>query len=300
MISTSKVAQKSYGTEKRFLCPPPSITLIGAHWWARVGQPEDRSDVLRPPMIQIQISSNLAHGGLAATSIPPGSIEWTTLSGLCWNETTMKEPTLDMAADGNDDNIKDYKDSHLSESMATGCETARSIRMNEPIVSGRCVSKNMYISDIDKKRKTVEMLVRLQLANGLDLGVFKSKDIKVISKPSKKRQSLKNMELCVHHGSTVALFNRIRSQTVSTRYLGISTMDGSSVCYGNQQQATWTFNNKHKEIKNVCFSAKTDSWDSFLVWIVDGSRIMMGDQKNSEMENDDRHLSWPPPPAMAM
>jgi hypothetical protein len=52
----------------------------------------------------------------------------------------------------------------------------------------------MYISDSDDKQKTVEMLVRLQLANGLDLGVFKSKDIKVISKPSKKRQSLKNME----------------------------------------------------------------------------------------------------------
>lgn len=61
-------------------------------------------------------------------------------------------------------------------------------------ISGRCVSKQLYINDADEKRKRVEVLAKIQLGNGLQLGTFPSKGIKVISKPSKKRQSIKNME----------------------------------------------------------------------------------------------------------
>lgn len=65
---------------------------------------------------------------------------------------------------------------------------------SDPVVSGKCVSKQLYINDADEKRKRVECLVKIQLANGFNLGTLASKGIKVISKPSKKRQSVKNME----------------------------------------------------------------------------------------------------------
>jgi hypothetical protein len=64
----------------------------------------------------------------------------------------------------------------------------------ETSISGKCVSKQLHINDADEKRRRVEVLAKIQLGNGLHLGTLASKGIKVISKPSKKRQSLKNME----------------------------------------------------------------------------------------------------------
>ncbi|SPO26037.1 related to J kappa-recombination signal binding protein [Ustilago trichophora] len=81
---------------------------------------------------------------------------------------------------------------------------------SEMAISGRCIGKQLYISDVDEKRRHVEASFPYL------------RPIKVISKPSKKRQSSRNTELCVNHGSVISLFHRLRSQTVSTRYLCVS------------------------------------------------------------------------------
>jgi len=62
---------------------------------------------------------------------------------------------------------------------------------------GRCVGKQLFISDVDDKKKKVEALVKVTAPDDESehvLGVFPSRPIKVISKPSKKRQSAKNLE----------------------------------------------------------------------------------------------------------
>lgn len=64
---------------------------------------------------------------------------------------------------------------------------------------GRCVGKQLFISDVDEKKKKVEALVKIMAPASDDepervIGVFPSRPIKVISKPSKKRQSAKNLE----------------------------------------------------------------------------------------------------------
>ncbi|KAI8889351.1 beta-trefoil [Backusella circina FSU 941] len=263
MVLTSKVAQKSYGTEKRFLCPPPTTMLKGTNWWTSNGsdkpnltEPKKSNaffhsppHLLHPPKLTIHISGEAIQ--------QTGSLEWQSANG-------------------------------------TLIEGASSISANlNNAISGRCVSKQLYINDADEKRKRVEVLAKIQLGNGVPLGTFPSKGIKVISKPSKKRQSVKNMELCIHHGTTISLFNRIRSQTVSTKYLGVS--NGSQNNASNNGQP-----NKPSPNNGTCFVARTGSWDPFVIWIVDTSRSPDTTNIPRPNQHHPNNPNFPPPPAIAL
>uniref|UniRef100_A0A3Q3XIN7 Uncharacterized protein n=1 Tax=Mola mola TaxID=94237 RepID=A0A3Q3XIN7_MOLML len=137
-ILHAKVAQKSYGSEKRFFCPPPCVYISG-HGWRVIDVMEEE-----------------------------------------------------------------------------GCVWHHSVGLPQMFAC----SKSLFISDQDK-RKHFCLLLQLFLGNRQEVGSFHSRMIKVISKPSQKRQSMKNADLCISASSRVALFNRLRSQTVSTRYLSV-------------------------------------------------------------------------------
>lgn len=264
LLMTSKVAQKSYGTEKRFLCPPPTVILLGNNWWASAGV-----SILSPPRLSISISGENA--------VQVGSLEWFNRNG----DTV--EP---------DSNV------------------------NDVAVAGKSVAKQLFINDADEKRKRVEVLVKVQLASATgaapnpmtdikSLGQFGSRGIKVISKPSKKRQSVKNMELCIHHGTAISLFNRIRSQTVSTKYLGVST---SSTALTGFTTSTWmpppqSLTASNQSQGNTCFVARTGSWDPFIIWIVD-TRLQSGatdiEGKPPLANVGSPSIGCPPPPAVAL
>uniref|UniRef100_A0A8C5GIS5 Recombination signal binding protein for immunoglobulin kappa J region b n=1 Tax=Gouania willdenowi TaxID=441366 RepID=A0A8C5GIS5_GOUWI len=190
MILHAKVAQKSYGNEKRFFCPPPCVYLMGSGWKKKKEQMERDgcSEQESQPCAFIGIGNsdqemqqlNL-EGKVRMVEIWAGPV------------THAVHPFL----------IKPFLCFHLP-----------------PHLQNYCTAKTLYISDSDK-RKHFMLSVKMFYGNSTDIGVFLSKRIKVISKPSKKKQSLKNADLCIASGTKVALFNRLRSQTVSTRYLHV-------------------------------------------------------------------------------
>ncbi|XP_055077951.1 recombining binding protein suppressor of hairless-like protein isoform X2 [Periophthalmus magnuspinnatus] len=163
-ILHAKVAQKSYGNEKRFFCPPPCVYISGPGW-------------------------RLMQDNLKASGF--GDSVYQVRGYMC----------LDCSSQSQSDAFKLVFDEQPDSRQLFAC------------------AKSLYISDQDK-RKHFRLLLRLFLGRQ-EVGSFHSRLIKVISKPSQKRQSMKNADLCISSCSRVALFNRLRSQTVSTRYLSV-------------------------------------------------------------------------------
>ncbi|XP_032882493.1 recombining binding protein suppressor of hairless isoform X3 [Amblyraja radiata] len=156
LILHAKVAQKSYGNEKRFFCPPPCVYLMGSGW-------KKKKDQMERDGCNEQESQPCAFIGIGNS------------------DQEMQQLNLEG---------KNY-----------------------------CTAKTLYISDSDK-RKHFMLSVKMFYGNSDDIGVFHSKRIKVISKPSKKKQSLKNADLddeesegeeftvrdgYIHYGQTVKL-----------------------------------------------------------------------------------------------
>lgn len=188
LVLNAKVAQKSYGNEKRFFCPPPCVYLFGEIW-------KEKPTAQEKKFLPLQKVDNF--------DIQEAQSHICTFIGIGNSERELQPLLFD------------------SKNFAA--------------------AKTMFISDSDK-RKHFKILLRAYYRNGHEIGSFLTNNIKVISKPSKKKQSVKNSDLCIASATKVALFNRLRSQTVSTRYLYCE--DG-------------------------IFYASAQKWGSFYIYLVD-------------------------------
>lgn len=172
----------------RFLCPPPTIIFVGSSWWKNPSPEESlRGDMTycgekyAPPLASISISGE-------SSDEESGRIEWHSLSGAMVGQTGGPRSIVHIISKGKNTSAVSVK------TKVSSNDNWYQNSKNEILGGGRCVLKRLFINDTDERRKRVECLVKIQLENGLMLGTLPSKPIKVISKPSKKRQSVKNME----------------------------------------------------------------------------------------------------------
>lgn len=294
IVMSTTVGQNSYGTERRFLVPPPSALILGCSWWthlpdaytAQTQRPRQITNhsatQLLPPSIKIALSHDLR-------SSNDVSLEWTTISGASADKIGTAE---------------DFP------------------------VAGRVVAKQLFIPDLTKalkkaksnsalagsaraesdideaisKKDSVQAAVKL-FSPGLGpeadrlIGTFMSKPIKVISKPSKKLQnSSRKLNSYVTHGCTVALFNRLRSQTVSTRFLCVSSV-AASFPQWDWQSMTGQEEKPFVQDQQSSFIARTMAWDSFVMYAVDPSKSAHSDDDNNQPAPQP---GFPQPPANAL
>lgn len=284
----------TYNESCRFLCPPPTVILSGSTWWSASNNEGGGGKVL-PPILKVVMSTE-------TSEIQEGQVDWYSTSGALVGQTGFPppppppSPALHVAQQPS--SCLSGRNSHgrirASFDRSTISTTDRDwyrIPKGDPLVGGKCVLKQLYVNDVEEgRRKQVECLARIHLADGTMVGTLASRSIKVISKPSKKRHNSANLDCkqdvyylmacvdifttlaCIRHGTLVSLFNRIRSQTVSTKYLGVS----ASPCQSNSSATTLPFiypgqchGDQPPPSKDKCFSARTGSWEPFVIWLVD-------------------------------
>ncbi|KAJ1653054.1 hypothetical protein IWQ61_006746 [Dispira simplex] len=186
------VAQKSYGSEKRFLCPPPMIMLRGT----RKGVPVPLSAQDLP--FTSELSMTVVNDRGADTHVQSTIALDSSGVGIC---------------------------KHLHVSNMAKSKFFK-LRLDLP-------KRDRHV---DPSRSSQYAAIASSLPSAvqsLPFATFESSPISIISKPSKKTAKARNNSSCVLSGSSIALFNRINSQTVRTKFLSVH--DGV-LCARN---ATW-------------------------------------------------------------
>lgn len=200
----ANIAQKSYGSEKRFLCPPPSVKINGplrpCKW---VSMRVISGDSVTPSVGMISASAHLgssqsSHGKAGSTA----SAITTTGGG---EEATL----LDLNGEAK------FGKLHVgSVSDATNKVfrlQVNLLRADLPGEEGRAGLRNLQDSSSP-----------LQLPFNA-WSTFHSAPINVISKPARKSVRTRAASPAIASGSVVCLYNRLNSQTVRTKYLGVET-----------------------------------------------------------------------------
>ncbi|PWN32780.1 uncharacterized protein FA14DRAFT_185697 [Meira miltonrushii] len=200
----ANIAQKSYGSEKRFLCPPPSVKINGplrpCKW---ISMRVISGDSVTPSVGMISAS---AHSGSSQSSHgKAGSASSAVIATGGGEEAAL----LDLNGEAK------FGKLHVgSVSDATNKVfrlQVNLLRADLPGDEGKAALRNMQDGSSP-----------LQLPFNA-WSTFHSAPINVISKPARKSVRTRAASPAIASGSVVCLYNRLNSQTVRTKYLGVET-----------------------------------------------------------------------------
>ncbi|BGO91886.1 hypothetical protein JCM10020v2_003542 [Rhodotorula toruloides] len=263
VILNPKIAQRSYGNEKRLLAPPPMALLLGTSWW----QSYDVDPTTSPDSTTSSSKFSAFKPYTGSLPTPPSPPHRAQLA---------PEVYISISTD------RVFPKQPATTSWISNEGTAVIERQEEdaPPIAGRAVSKGLAVSVPGELNKDVSTTVNAVVTicepgtGDVESRVWArlmGKPITVISKPSKKRSVTVGGVSGLHHGSLVSLYNRTKTYTGSTRYLctsGVQSIfplhDWHSMTSGLRSRSF-----APTDARETRFVAKTAAWDAFVVYAVD-------------------------------
>ncbi|KAJ3063730.1 hypothetical protein HDU98_000482 [Podochytrium sp. JEL0797] len=255
LFQSTKITQKSYGVEKRFLCPPPQVTLIGAQWTAHpttsaqvvVLQPNHISATKTLPettfpihtaeltsdhFMRVDLISKTTHLRDTMDLMARTRVAQCVFKGVYVGDSEAKR--MEMRCDvwkGNKlEGIEEIFEEELNWDGSQGA--VRPVR--EVVENGFVFGSEGSVSRALKEKgaKGVEVIELSEMVT-LMRGV-KSMNVRIVSKPT-KRVSVAEM---IFSGTAIALFNRLKSQKITTKYLA-SDHQGTHLTVTNPSWQPW-------------------------------------------------------------
>lgn len=240
-IYTGKVAQKSYGTEKRYLCPPPYVRLLGSKWFENCSDNTRNTD-------PIFSGTNQKDGSYGTNMFGMNSLMDIYVTSL----------------------LLDVEESFSISSMDCYCSDGSAFRpgcSKTTPIWGKTNLRAMYIPDRKEKIRSTCLKVQLHKKNKeFNFAQFQSSPICIISKASQKKTSSKNNDMLIYHGSMIALFNRSKAQTNRIRFLGSSS---SNSVITNKVLSGTVNHELELNPENTFLTANSQAWEPFQIWSLD-------------------------------
>ncbi|CAO3577520.1 unnamed protein product [Absidia cylindrospora] len=245
----ASVAQKSYGAEKRFLCPPPVVQFKSPHTG-------DLSSSTPPCQLTMAVMSENGDNALEQHAVLDDnqcSFKYLHVTGTA----KAKQFSLRVNIGGSTTTTSD------SSASSNGTSPSSSpLPSPAPSSPADSTSQSSHIPPY---------------------ATFSSNPISIISKPSKKTAKARNVSTCILANKPVSLFNRINSQTVRTKYM---TSENNQLCAKNSswspfdiiilnQPQQYLLNQRPQSPNNN----KNNSKNSNVVPLIYGSELVLKDTR---------------------
>ncbi|KAJ1917497.1 hypothetical protein H4219_003179 [Mycoemilia scoparia] len=206
----ASVAQKSYGGEKRFLCPPPAVVMNGSGYSADVAH----KSPLNLSVIHEEPSAATTSRGKQTSNINSSNDGAKDNNQIVSRNSSRMHAPLGSPEIFNDRNVAMFKSLHV-----TGAPRSKSFYLQLELAAPDDVSALHLGLDAAKADGDRQQSLSSSSCGLKTYASCRSEPVAIISKPSKKTSKARNQSSCIQSGALIAMFSRINSQTYRTKYM---------------------------------------------------------------------------------